>query len=235
VRRDATTRVTFDPEMERMPVWSPDALRLAYSAVRAGLDTELYETEVGTGGERALLRGEGTQLPRDWSPDSRHLMYTTMSQSNNTDIWLLPMEGKREPLPFAQTPANEVGPRFSPDGRWVAYFSNESGANVVYVKPFPGPGVPLQVALRGTAPAWRGDGRELYYMDGRRIMAVSVSTTSGRFEAGEPRVLFEADLRANFAYDVSRDGQRFVLIVGSGAPPPNNVVTTNWTKLAGSN
>jgi Tol biopolymer transport system component len=132
------------------------------------------------------------------------------------DIWVVPLQGERKPSPFLQTPFTEGAPMFSPDGRWIAYSSNESGQVEIYVQPFPGPGGKWLISIGGgAAPVWARNGRELFYRNGNKMMAVDIQTQPA-FKAGNPRMLFD---RPGYAiggpradYDVSPDGQRFLMI-----------------------
>ena len=151
-----------------------------------------------------------------WSPDGRFLVLQTFGIGSNAawDLSILSIaDGKL--TPFRSSAFSETAGDFSPDGRWIAYFSNESGRFEVYVQPFPGPGGRWQVSnAGGETPRWRSDGRELYYIaPGGRLMAVEVKTSGGGFEAGTPRFLFQTTLRRlpGAQYDPSPDGQRFLV------------------------
>jgi Tol biopolymer transport system component len=146
---------------------------------------------------------------------------------------VLPLEGKRTPRPFLKTPFNERAARLSPDGRWLAYVSNESGRDEIYVQPFPGPGGKWQIsASGGNEPVWSRDGRELFYRSGEKMMAVSV-VFGETFSAENPRLLFEGHFvpsrRGDAAYDVSPDGQRFLMVkrVQESIPTQLNIIL-NW-------
>jgi serine/threonine-protein kinase len=143
----------------------------------------------------------------------------------------------RKAQPFLQTPFNESAPRFSPDGRWLAYISDESGRYEIYVQPYPGPGGKWQISTEGgTEPAWNPNGRELFYRTGDKMMAVDIATKPG-FTVGKPRMLFEGQYEvtpgAFPSYDVSSDGQRFLMLKSSesaqAAPTQINVVL-NWSE-----
>lgn len=153
----------------------------------------------------------------------------------NWDIWILPLFGDRKPFPFLQTQFNEGGAVFSPDGRWLAYESDESGKYEIYVAPFPGPGGKWQASTGGgRLPNWRRDGRGLYYVSpDNKMMAVDVAAKGPTIQAGVPRALFQVRLVSAlyFArlYDVSPDGRRFlVLSLGESASPPLTLVV-NWS------
>ncbi len=242
--RGATTRFTFDPANDAFPAWSPDGTRIAFGSGRDGLMNVYQKLSSGAGDEELLLKSGEGKYPTDWSPDGRFLLYTTQGG----DVWLLPLSGDRKPVPFLQTPFFENWARFSPDGRWIAYQSNASGRQEVYVQPFregsgAGSAGMYQVSTDGGTDAqWRRDGKELFYLaPDRTLMAVDVKAggaPSGPFEAGSPRPLFATRaLAVSFvftvsgpsSYVVSADGQRFLVTtpVEEAAPTPIHVVL-NW-------
>ena len=153
------------------------------------------------------------------------------------DIWLLPTDGTREPVVFLETPSDETPAMFSPDGRWIAYVSDESGRREVYVRPFPGPGERTQISVNGASePMWARNGRELFYREGNRLMTVTVEAGS-TFVASAPQALFEGrfvqvdfGLGASTAnYDVSQDGRRFLMVRRKNPVTPTVVhVVVNW-------
>lgn len=156
-----------------------------------------------------------------WSADGKNLLYWELDSKTGADIWVFPLSGDRKPSPFAQSKFFETHPQFSPDGKWVAYYTEASGKAEVYVQPFPPTGPKWQVSTNGGFfPRWRGDGHELYYMEqasGGNIMAVAVSSDAATFKAGSPKSLFESPY-VNFPhtswahpYAVSADGQRFLI------------------------
>jgi Tol biopolymer transport system component len=231
--RGVTSRFTFNEEGDQTPVWSPDGTRIAWGTQRKGQTDLAVKTVGGTGEEEVLLEAEGNQFPSSWSPDGRYLLYYHSDPEMSWDINVLPLEGDRTPRPFVRTPFIEIRSRFSPDGRWVAYQSDESGRSEVYVQAFPGPGGKWQISTAGGAePQWGPDGRELFYLSQNRIIRVEV-TTGASFEAGIPEPLFGVALRpitVNNRYLLSRDGQRFLLLSSlvQDSTPPTTVVL-NWT------
>jgi Tol biopolymer transport system component len=156
-----------------------------------------------------------------------------MGNNPTRDVFTLPLkDGKLQP--FLQTPADETAPRFSPDGRFIAYASNESGPFEIYVRPYPGPGGKWQISIDGgTEPVWNPKGRELFYRAGNKMMVVDV-TTQGAFAAGKPKMLFEGPYvlspRTSQDYDVSQDGQRFLMLKATeqGQGPSQINVVLNW-------
>jgi Tol biopolymer transport system component len=167
-----------------------------------------------------------------WSADGRFVLYTTTPP----DLWALPLSGEKKPFPFLQTRFNEGSGRFSPDGRWVAYQSNESGRPEVYVAAFPGPGGKWQVSTAGgVLPRWRRDGKEIFYAapTGATMMAASVNSEGTAFQVGRVQSLFQ--VRAGgprYFYDVSADGQRFLLNAlpeQTATTPVPLTLVVNWT------
>jgi hypothetical protein len=228
--RRLASRLTLDEGDEQAPVWSSDGQRIFFRSDRAG-PPDLYEIPATSpGGEKLLLRRPGGQQPEDSSPDGRSLCFTEWSRRTNGDIWLLPLSGKGEPTPIAQTPYLEVGARFAPDGLWIAYVSNESGAREIYLRPADGGGERIRVSSGGgDKPRWRRDGRELFYLSGSgEIMALSVAP-GARPELGAPKALFrlEGDVRD---FDAAADGQRFLVDVAPTDPAPISVLV-NWPAL----
>jgi dipeptidyl aminopeptidase/acylaminoacyl peptidase len=181
-----------------------------------------------------LTTSEYGQAPSSWSPDGQLLAFTELNPTTGWDIWVVRL-GDHKTQPFLRTPFTEGGPRFSPDGRWLAYVSNESGRNEIYVQPYPGPGGKRQISTEGGAePVWNRNGRELFYRNGDKMMAVDIATQPS-FAAGKPRMLFEGPYLPTAAtiqnYDVSPDGQRFLMLKPSesaeSSPKQINVVL-NW-------
>jgi eukaryotic-like serine/threonine-protein kinase len=239
-RNGMRTRFTFDAGEDWRSVWSPDGRSLAYSAGRPS-PLDLYrKPSDGSGVEERLLESGGNKYISSWSADGRFLLYGTGAGGSPTatDIWVLPLTGERKPFPFVQTPFSDTVGRFSPDGRWVAHNSNESGRLEVYVVPFPMAGGKWQISTGGgEQPRWRRDGKELFYLNANVVMAAEVNGTGAAFQVGAVRRLFEIRRRTESyqgfglgsAYDVTPDGQRFLVNVVEQAPmPPPITVITNW-------
>jgi len=235
--RDTSTRFTFHPAIEGFPTWSPDGSRVVFASLRDGPFNLYQKASSGSADEEPLLKtGEG-KFPVDWSSDGRFVLYQATFPKTSLDLWALPLEGDRKPIPLVQTEFTELQGQFSPDGRWIAYSSNASALEQVYVQGFPKPGGKFQVSTTGgIRPRWRRDGKELFYMTpDRKLMAVEVKATAATFEPGRPRELFQT--RAVTAspvfsvYDVSADGQRFLINTALEAegPAPMTVVV-NWAK-----
>jgi Tol biopolymer transport system component len=237
--RDVESRFALPP-FSGPAVWSPDSSRIAFSGPNA-LDVK----NASGGPEQLLLQSGNPMAPSDWSRDGKYLLYTEIDPKTHGDIWYLPLDPSGElgaPVAFLKTEFNESMGQFSPDGRWVAYVSNESGSPEVYVRPFPSGGGPVRISSSGaTNPHWRADGKELYYLSFLSrpgLMAVSVqSRPGGLLQAGVPKALFEVQTRfiipeANqFIYSPSTDGQRFLMKILPDATLPTLNVITNWDEL----
>ena len=231
------TRLTFD-EHSSAPIWSPDGKRIAFATTRPTGPAILVKPADGSGAEETLVAGESLILvPTSWSSDGKFLAYWAVGSATGRDIWIAPLTGERKPQPFLQTKFNEMQARFSPDSRWIAYQSEESGRYEVYVQPFPGPGGKWQISTNGgTTPVWAQNGRELFYMSSGNFMSVSV-TAQPTFSASTPRIVadyppFLMGRLSNGVYDVSADGQRFLFVRANveNGPPDEVRVVLNWTE-----
>jgi Tol biopolymer transport system component len=244
------SRFTFDPSRDAQPVWSPDSTWIAYQAYQRLGAALVHKLTSGAGVAEPLLSTDQVLTPSSWSADGRFLMYISIDPRTNADIWVLPVSGAagdRKPFVFLQTPFREVYGSFSPDGRWVAYHSNESGRPEVYVRRFVPPGAtgtaaggPSQVsAAGGIHPLWRSDGKELYYLnpDGA-MMAASITVTGDSLEPGAPVMLFPtrifgggADIQLGRQYDVAADGRFLINTVSNEAAAPITLLQ-NWNPAA---
>ncbi len=186
---------------------------MAFLFGKEGPGNLFWRTADGSSGEERLTTSEYDQRPESWSPDGEVLAFTETHPTTGQDIWVLSLEGERKPQPWLQTRFGERNAQISPDGRWLAYHSNESGRLEVYVQPFPGPGGKRQVsALGGSEPRWARNGGELFYRDDNKMMVVGVTTTP-TFTASNPRLLFEGRfIEGAKTYDVAPDGQRFLVV-----------------------
>ncbi len=223
-----TSRSTFDVANDQWPVWSPDGTRIAFESNRETGRADLYQKLAsGAGAEERLVTSEQVKAPSSWSSDGRFLLYRSIDLQTNSDLWVVPMVGEHTPSVFLKTPFNELRGVFSPDGRWVAYESNESGREEIYVRPFVPPGSAGSTAAGsqwqvstagGFMPAWRHDGKELYYLNpAGSMMAAPIAVTGATPEPGAPVVLFPtripvggADTGPAWQYDVAPDG-RFLI------------------------
>jgi Tol biopolymer transport system component len=238
-KRGVFSRLTSDAADDVAPVWSPDGDRVAFSSNRKGTHN-LYQKSASAGGnEELLLSTPEEKSVSDWSADGRFIVFDSHDSKRSTDIWALPVDRKGRPFPIAQTNFDEYRAQFSPDGKWIAFQSDESGRDEIYVQPFPGPGSKWPISTSGgTQVRWRRDGKELFYvaLDGR-LMAVPFSAMLKIqvAEVGVPVPLFAPPLggaiqQADFRhqYMVSPDGQRFlVATVGEPANSPISVIV-NW-------
>ncbi|HEX7706890.1 MAG TPA: protein kinase [Thermoanaerobaculia bacterium] len=227
--RAGSSRLTYSRGWESHPTPSPDGTSIYYATDRVAAPDIAVKVLDSAEEDRLLLTEPALQYPSDVSPDGKLLLYSTdANPAKRSDVWVLPLDGKSKPFAFISTPANEYQARFSLDGRRVAYVSNESGSNEVYVRPFPGPGPARQISQGGgVEPAWSRDGRTIWFRSGNRMMRVSST-----FDA-DPEVVFEnADI---VGYEVAPDGQRFLAVITSDvdASPPTRVIT-NWRSLIGS-
>jgi serine/threonine protein kinase len=236
LERGFPSHLTTAHGSNQRPLWSPDGRRIAFMSNRAGA-YDLYAMNAdGTGDEQLLVKSPHTKSPVGWSMDGRFLVYVESGTDTKSGIWVLPMEGDRKPIPFLKIAFNESSGSLSPvpdkHGRlWMAYHSDETGSNEVYLRPFlPGaPGGPAGAAVRvssdgGVWPQWRKDGKELFYQGGGKLMAVDVKLGDTP-EIGAPRKLF--DQAGDWA--VAGDGQRFLFIESAGEPPAARInVVLNW-------
>jgi Tol biopolymer transport system component len=242
--RGVTTRFTFDVGLDFDPVWSPDGSRIAFTSSRDGAFNLYQKLSNLSAEDEPLLKSPDPKATSSWSPDGRFVMY--FNPLPPARLWLVPAGAGVDRKPFRADKAdfNEAAGRISPDGRWVAYNSDESGRGEVYVRPLEVPlatGAPADATRvtgkwmvskdGGTTPLWRGDGKELYYLSqvGGQAMSVDV-VTSGVFQAGVPKPMFKAPPGVLF-WDVTPDGKRFIMAAagetGPTAPLPFNVVL-NW-------
>ncbi len=235
--RGLQSRFTFNPATEDSPVWSPDGSRALFNFNPNGPADLYWKPSSGAGAAEVVLKSATLKQPTDWSRDGRFILYENLDPQTKSDLWVLPLSGDKKPQPFLQTPFNETMGRFSPDGKWIAYVSDESGTAQVYVQPFPASGGKWQVSTQGGyTPRWRGDGKELFYMAAdRKLVSVGVNSTATTFEVGSPKVLFQTlvdTAPSTNRYDVSPDGQRFLMSLPdeSSISQPITVIT-NW--LAG--
>ena len=229
LNRSVSSRFSFSQGDAAAPTFSPDGNRIVYA-----VGNDLVErTADGQGAEAPLGKFDGVTFVTDWSADGQSIAFSSQGKGTAFDIWIMPASGDRKPHPWLQTPFSELNAVFSPDGRYMAYQSNESGRQEIYVQSFPGPGGKWQVSSNGgNQPHWRGDGKELFYRSpDQKIMAVDV-TTGATFEAGVPKPLFSVHLDTTLARNhflPSKDGQRFLLVAtpARDAIAPTTVVL-NW-------
>jgi eukaryotic-like serine/threonine-protein kinase len=228
---DHAKRLTFDPSADSVPIWSPDAARLVFASNRLSFNDLYVKNSDGAQEEKSIVHDDIDKFPNDWSRDGKYILYT-----RHTDLWFVNLLDLKKSL-FLKAPSLLRNGQFSPDGKWVAYASNETGKWEIYVTSFPEPRGKWQVSVGGgEQPRWQSDGRELFYLSSdSKMMAVPV-TTGANFEARTPVALFQATPRQPipifdlFVYDVSRDGQRFLINTQVKQPEsaPMSIVL-NWT------
>jgi eukaryotic-like serine/threonine-protein kinase len=230
LQRDSAKRLTFDPAIDAVPIWSPDATRLVFASDRQLLFELYVKNSDGTQDEKRILHNEFGSFPSDWSRDGKYILYC-----RGTDLWFATFPELKSSL-FLKAPSVLRNGQFSPDGKWVAYASNETGKWEIYVTSFPEARGRWQVSTGGgEQPRWRGDGRELFYLSADGKMMAAPVTPGTNFDAGTPAALFQTTPRQPvlvydlFVYDVSRDGQRFLINtqVKQAESAPMSVVL-NW-------
>jgi eukaryotic-like serine/threonine-protein kinase len=230
-------RLTSHPALDSDPIWSPDGSRIVFFSLRNGIPDLYQVSSSGGGSEEAVVISDRTKYPTDWSPDGQSILFRVVDPKTNFELWTVSMDKEHKAAPFIKPTFGVSHGVFSPDGKWVAYSSNETGKWEIYVAPFPGPGGNWKVSTAGgSEPRWRRDGKELYYAapDGS-IMAADVKL-GATFEADIAKPLFRVQRREHissgdlFSYDVTPDGQRFLVNtdVGEQTSPPLTVVL-GWT------
>jgi Tol biopolymer transport system component/predicted Ser/Thr protein kinase len=259
VARNVSSRVTFDDARDSLPVWAPDGIRIAFNSGRGAdrvpvLPSAIYERSAsGAGADRLLFSGppEEFAIPWDWSRDGRFILFgraKAVSFTTQADIWVLPVSGDGDAFPLVESPFRKGPARLSPDGRWIAYGTNDTGTDQIVVQPFPNVAEgkwQVSTARGGLDPHWRADGRELYYIaPNGDVMAVEVAGGDA-FEPGAPRVLFSTEVGTvaaepapNYYYSVTGDGQRFLISerIGQDAPASGGSadgalsVIVNWAE-----
>ena len=220
------SRFTFDPSNHMFPIWSPDGNLILFSSNRTGEFSLYQKAASGAEKESLLFKAEGQTVPTDWSPSS--VLFSNVAVSTGTDLWSLPATGKAAPV--LRTRYAEAHGRLSPDGRWLAYDSDESGQLEVYVQTFPGAEGKWQISpAGGTRPVWSRSGNELFYVSAdNKLTSVSVQT-GDRFAKGVPRPLFDVHMPPTGTYDVSRDGSRFLILKGIDPEVAAPItVVVNW-------
>jgi serine/threonine protein kinase len=232
IARDTLNRFTFQGSNNLVPLWTPDGKRIAYISNSSGPRNIFWQLADGSGGFEHLNTSPNLSIPGSWSPDGKVLAYGIIAPHTGYDLWTLTPSDHKTQI-FLQTKFNEMAPQFSPDGRWLAYTSDESGRFEIYVVPYPGPGGKWQISSDGgREPLWNRNGRELFFRNGNKMMSAPIDTQQG-FSAGTPKMLFQGQYvtLANSTpnYDVTADGQKFLMLKSTVQPTQINVVVS-WFK-----
>jgi len=228
--RDTVTRLTFADEANSNPVWTPDGQRIVYSSQEKGGALNLWWIRAdGAGDAQRLAESKSSQYAASWRSDGKVLAFTQQNPGTSLDIITLPIEGNEksgwkpgEPKPFVNSAFNEREPAFSPDGRWLAYRSSESGSFEVYVRPFPGPGGKWQISTGGgVLPKWSRNGKELFYRtQDSKIMVVTYTASGDSFHASKPQLWSPGQFTdgglGTSAFDLHPDGKRFAVLKAPG-------------------
>ena len=235
LERDNRLRLTLDPADDLAPHWSPDGQWLMFSSNRRGVRDIYKRRPSGDGADELVYESTTNKSVNGWSRDGRFLVYDSGGGRADTDLYVLPLVGDRRPIVVASEPGSQQNGDISPDGRLIVYSSSESGRLEVFVKSFPDNTGRRQISPNGgREPAWRGDGRELFFLSEDAVMAVDVHTSAVGVEWSAPRPLFKIPNYQSFlrGFTVSGDGQRFVAVVATTPAEPQKFTTVlNWTEL----
>ena len=224
--RDTLTQLTFDPGQDGVPVWTPDGRRIVFASDRAkpGIRNLYWVNADGTGEVTRLTDSPEDQIPFSWHQSGKFLAFIANRSATTWDLMILPMESDAsrgllpgKPTVFLSTPASEIYPMFSPDGRWIAYASNEAGANFdVYVRPFPGPGGKWRISTGGgNYPHWSASARDLLFLSQGKVMFAPYAVVSDSFRTEKPQIWSPVGYRARgttYPYDLHPDGKRLAII-----------------------
>lgn len=239
IRRNVRSRLTFGAGSENNPTWSPDGRTVYFTSFQLNGKIGLFRKDaVGLGSEEQLRPPEGRERVAGVSPDGRHLFYLLSPLGSRLDdIYALPLQGDRTPIPVVIDDFDAEYPGVSPDGRWIAYPSDETGMYQIYIVPFPRTSSRWQISSgkeESRVPRWRGDGKELFYMSGGTIMSVPIETKGNVLLPGTPAALFESPGGSNlWNWDVTSDGKRFVFLQSQGSSIVANApleLVMNWQK-----
>jgi Tol biopolymer transport system component/DNA-binding winged helix-turn-helix (wHTH) protein len=240
--RGTRRRLTFNESQIFGPLWSSDGRRLAFFSSRNGMYYLNEKLADGTQPAKPLIEGNSLEnIPGSWSPDGRYIAFARSDVHGGTrrQIWMLPLFGDKKPVPFLESESNEDEPSFSPDGKWLAYVSDESGRSEVYIVPFSRRSGRWQVSAEGgKSPRWRRDGKELFYLSpANKLMVVKVQNSGAALAIGSAQTLFQTDPPASqwasWAYDVTADGKKFIVVTRAPQSASDSEVTlvVNWPAL----
>ncbi len=232
--RGVSSRLTFDPGDEVDPVWSPDGKQIAFASNRSGRANPYRINADATAGEQPLMSSDFNLFPTDWSADGKFIaLQRGPAKDEKWSIWILPLAAGKKPYLWIKIDADLQLGKFSPDGRWMAFVSDESGEQEVYIRPFPGPGSKTQVSLHGCngEPFWRHDGREIYFMSlDSRVMAAELSRSGSSLKVAKLRESFDARSRGiRFLRGITPDSQRLLGVYNpSDTRPADLTLVTGW-------
>jgi len=232
--RGSKVPLTYDPSSDNTPVWSPDSQRIGFSSTRRGPYNLFIVPSNRANAETLLRESPNNNYAQDWSRDSRFILYGEADPKTGRDLWALRMDGDHKPIEIIKTQFDELNGQFSPDGKWVAYETNESGPFQIVVQPFPVPSFKSPVSIGGgSQPRWSADGKELYFIapDGK-LMATPIKASGGTFTADTPVELFQASPAAGASsnkqqYAVSRDGRFLINQPAESSATPITIIL-NW-------
>ena len=225
--RGTMTQITDEGSSSQSPIWTPNGKSITYVGHREGFRNIYRKSADGTGKEEKLTTGENQQIPYSWSPEGNLLIYNDLNPANGYDICVLHLDGDRRQEYFLNASHNEYNGQLSGDGHWLAYVSNETGRDEVYVCPFPGRVPKWQISKEGgMIPRWARSGRELFYRNGDKMMVVDIQTEP-TFKTGTPTLLFKGQFGAG---DVTPDGKRFLMVqsVEPEQAPTRIHLVLNW-------
>jgi eukaryotic-like serine/threonine-protein kinase len=234
VNSHRTTRLTFEKFVAQHPRWSPDGNFLLFNSSSYGNPQILKISAAGIGEAELVFPSEYSQTAESWSPDGRYLIFRQQKEDKISErtLWVLQMTGEKKPYPlFAASHSQQWGATFSPDGRWVAYISNESGDPEIYVTSFPDVSTKVQISnSRGDRPRWSRDGRQLFYIGkDHEVMAATLRFAASGIEVTDPRKLFKLDIPE---FEISGDGKRFLVFkVVDNQEPSTVTLIGNWTEI----
>jgi Tol biopolymer transport system component len=235
--RGTASRLTFDSKNNNMPIWSPDGSQVAFASTRDGGSNIYQKATNGAAPDELLDNAARTKLPLDWSRDGRYIIELVRDTKTKNDIWVLPLFGDRKPFPYLQGSFNEGDARLSPNGRWLAYASDETTRVEIYVQSFPMHTGKWQISNGGgQLPVWSRDGKELYFVGpDEKLMAIEVNGDAlkggSEFKAGVPRPLFQKPPASGVAqfYGVTKDGRFLIPVAIEQKSAVPMTVVVNWT------